>query len=128
MNRLETGILTVLWHHILHRIHGSSQVLQSSSQDLNTAVAIYQSLLEFIRKMRTRFEEFEAKGKELRECENYTEEVRRVRQRSRRYDEPGTAPELSELPQSPADKFRTRTFLVIVDSLDAALQKRLDAY
>ena len=75
--------------------------------------------------MRTRFEEFEAKGKELSECENYTEEARRVRQRSRCYDEPGTAP---ELPQSPADKFRTRTFLVIVDSLDAALQKRLDAY
>ncbi|KAJ8031880.1 hypothetical protein HOLleu_25229 [Holothuria leucospilota] len=48
----------------------------------------------------------------------------------RRYDEPGssgTAPELSELPQSPADKFRTRTFLVTVDT-NAALQKRLDAY
>ena len=48
-----------------------------------------------------------------------------MRQRNRRYDEPGSAPELS---QTPADKFRTRTFLVIVDSIDGELQKRLGAY
>ena len=30
--------------------------------------------------------------------------------------------------QTPADKFRTGTFLVIIDSLDAELQKRLSAY
>ena len=33
-----------------------------------------------------------------------------------------------ELPQTPADKFRTGTFLVIIDSLDAELRKRLGAY
>ena len=125
MNRLETGILAALWYHILHRFHGSSQVLQSADQDLNTAVAIYESLVDFIRKLRTRFDEFEAKGKKLSECENYMEEVRRVRQRNRCYDEPGSAP---ELPQTPADKFRTRTFLVIVDSIVGELQKRLGAY
>ena len=125
MNRLETGILAALWHHILDRFHGNSQVLQSADQDLNTAVAIYESLIEFIRKLRTRFEDFEAKGKNLSECDHYTEEVRRVRQRNRRYDEPGSAP---ELPQSPADKFRTGTFLVIVDRINGELQKRLAAY
>lgn len=36
MNRLETGILAVLWYHILHRFHGSSQILQSAEQDLNS--------------------------------------------------------------------------------------------
>ena len=126
MSSLETGILAALWYHILHRFHGSSQfVLQSADQDLNTAVAIYESLVEFIRKLRTRFGEFEAKGKQLSGCDHYREEVRRVRQRNRRYDEPGSAPELS---QTPADKFRTRTFLVIVDSIDGELQKRLGAY
>ena len=30
--------------------------------------------------------------------------------------------------QTPADKFRTGTFLVIIDSLDAELRKRLSAY
>ena len=42
-----------------------------------------------------------------------------------RYDEPGTAPELT---QSPVDKFRTRTFLVIIDNVDAELKKLLGAY
>ena len=46
MNHLETGILAIVWHHILNRFHASSQVLQSSYQDLNTVVAIYESLKE----------------------------------------------------------------------------------
>ena len=125
MNRLETGILAAVWHHILHRFHENSQVLQSADQDLNSAVAIYESLIEFISKMRERFEEFEAKGKKLCECNHFVEDNKRVRQRNRRYDEPGSAP---ELPQTPADKFRTGTFLVIIDSLDAGLRKRLGAY
>ena len=71
MNRLETGILAVLWYHIL--IHGSSQILQ----------------------------------------------------RNRRYDDPEAA---REQLQTPVNKFRTGTFLVIVDSIASELQKRLGAY
>ena len=46
----------------VYNFHGSSQVLQSADQDLNTAVAIYKSMMEmeFIRKLRKRFEELEA--------------------------------------------------------------------
>ena len=73
-------------------------------------------------KLRTRFEEFEAEGKKLSECDHYCQEVRRVRQRNRLYDEPCSAPEL------PANKFRTDTFLVIIDNVDAELVKRLEAY
>ena len=76
----------------------------------------------FFRKLRTRFEELEAKGKKLSECEHYMEEVsRRVRQPNRCFDEPGSA-------QPPAFKFRTGTFLVIIDSIDGELQKRLVAH
>ena len=59
MNQLETGILATLWHHILHRFHANTQALQSANQDLNSAVAIYESLIDFIGKQRARFEEFE---------------------------------------------------------------------
>ena len=73
------------------------------------------SLMGFNRALRTRFEELEAKEKKLSECEHYMEEVsRHVRQPNRRYDEPGSA-----------YKFRTGTFLVIIDSIDGELQKRL---
>ena len=53
------------------------------------------------------------------------DEVRRIRQRNRRHDEPGSA---SEVQQTPADTFRTGSFLVIIDCLDAELRKRLGAY
>ena len=125
MNRLESGILSVLWHHILHRFHANSQVLQSADQDLNSAVQIYESLIEFIHKLRERFEEFETKGKSLSECEHYVSKARRVRTRNRRYDEPGSEPEVTE---TSASTFRTGTFLVIIDNLGAELRKRLDAY
>ena len=69
MNQLETGILAALWHHILHRFHANSQALQSADQDLNSAVAIYESLMDFIGKQRARFEEFEAEGKKLSQCD-----------------------------------------------------------
>ena len=125
MNQLETGILATLWHHILHHFHANSQALQSADQDLNSAVAIYESLIDFIGKQRERFEEFEAEGKKLSQCDQYVGEEKRVRKRNRRYDEPGSAPELS---QTPTNKFHTDTFLVIIDRIDAELRKRLGAY
>ena len=87
---------------------------------------LYAFLIEFIGKVRTRFEEFELKkGKNLSECDHYNQDVGRVRQRNHRYDEPGTAPELT---QTPVDKFRTGSFLVIIDNVHAELKKRLWAY
>ena len=125
MNQLKTSILATLWHHILHRFHVNSQPLQSGNQDLNSTVAIYESLIDFIGKHRARFEEFEAEGKKLSQCVQYVSEEKRVRKRNHRYDEPGSAPELS---QTPANKFHIDTFLVIINRIDAELPKRLGAY
>ena len=122
MDRLEIRILAALWHQILQHFHRTSQALQSANQDLNSTIALFESLIEFVQSLRTRFEEFEAKGKKLSECDQYAE-GKRVRKRNRRY-KPGSVPELL---QTPADKFHTGTFLVIINSLDAELQ-RLSAY
>ena len=48
-----------------------------------------------------------------------------MRQRNRRCDEPRSAPELK---QTPVDKFRTGTFLVFIDNIDAVIKKQLGAY
>jgi hypothetical protein len=109
----------------LHRFHSSSQALQSTKQDLDSAVAIYKSLLEFIRNVRTRFEEFETKGKALSECDQYKAEMQRVRRRNHHYNDLEAAP---EQPQTPVDMFRIGTFVVIVDSIASELGKRLAAY
>ena len=124
MNQHKTGILATLWHHILHRFHVNSQALQSADQDLNSAVAIYESLVDFIGKQHARFEEFEAEGKKLSQCDQYVGEEKQVCKQNRCYNEPGSAP---ELPQTPVNKFHTDTFLVIIDRIDAELRKRLGA-
>ena len=46
MDRLETGILTLVWHRILKRFNSNSQLLQSADLDINSAAAIYESLEE----------------------------------------------------------------------------------
>ena len=117
MNRLETGILAAVWNRILDRFHNCSLALQSADQDLNTAVGIYESLIVFTGSLRVRFDEFEAQGKLLSDCDDYTHE--RIRQRNRRYDESGS---VSELAQGPADKFRTGTFFSIVDNVTVQLK------
>ena len=117
MNRLETGMLAAVWNRILDRFHNCSLALQSADQDLNTAVGIYESLIVFTGSLRVRFDEFEAQGKLLSECDDYTHE--RIRQRNRRYDESGS---VSELAQGPADKFRTGTFFSIVDNVTVQLK------
>ena len=97
MNRLETGMLAVLWYHILHRFHGSSQILQSAEQDLNSAVEIYllwilSETADQIRRVRK-----PRKGT-YSECDHYKEEVQRVCRRNRRYDDPEAAPEQLQTP------------------------------
>ena len=44
MDRLETDILTLVWHRILKRFNSNRQLLQSADQDINSAAAIYESL------------------------------------------------------------------------------------
>ena len=74
----------------MQRIHRTSEALQLADQDLNSAIALFESLIEFVQSLHTRFEKFE-EGKKRSE---YAEEVKRVRKRNRRYEEPGSAPEL----------------------------------
>ena len=124
-SNMETGILTLVWHRILKRFNSNSQLLQSADQDINSAAAIYESLEEYVKNMRPKFEQLEAEGKLLSGCEHYEDEMKRNRQRNHRYDEPGSA---LEVELTPADKFRTATFLVIIDYLVAELKKRKEAY
>ena len=124
-SNMETGILTLVWHRILKRFNSNSQLLQSADQDINSAAAIYESLEEYGKNMRPKFEQLEAEGKLLSGCEHYEDEMKRNRQRNHRYDEPGSA---LEVELTPADKFRTATFLVIIDNLVVELKKRKEAY
>jgi len=68
----------------------------------------------------------------LTECRNYIEDIQKVGKRNCRYDDDYgsvSAPTVSkELVQTPADKFRTGTFIIVIDRLSSELTKRLNAY
>ena len=71
MGRLETGVLTVLWNQVLQRFQLCSASLQSADQDLNTACAIYQSLIVFVQKLRPTYAAVECTAKQLMNCKEY---------------------------------------------------------
>ena len=68
----------------------------------------------------------------MTECRNYIEDVQRAGKRNCRYDDDYGSVSAStvskELVQTPADKFRTGTFIIVIDRLSSELTKRLNAY
>jgi len=71
---------------------------------------------------RNRFDEFEAKAKEVSSASDYMSIVARARKRTRHFDEvQGTAVVVLE----GRDKFRVQMFFVIVNQLHTALQGRI---
>jgi hypothetical protein len=119
MNRLETGILAAVWHHILHRFHENSQVLQSADQKILTPP---------LRSMNPLLNLSVRCGKDLKNLRQKRRGKREEAHVTISWKTLNVCVTDCELPQTPADKFRTGTFLVIIDSLDAELRKRLGAY
>jgi hypothetical protein len=130
MMKLETGIMIILWDQVLQRFQMTSASLQSSDQDLNTACALYESLRGYIQAMRSTFADIEQKAKDLTECEYYQEQTRRKHKRNREYDDFSGSSTLDPLveSQTPSQQYKSRTFLVLIDSLLSALSKRQKAY
>ncbi|CAB4013453.1 zinc finger MYM-type 1-like [Paramuricea clavata] len=123
MDHLETGILTLVCHHVLKRFNSNSQLLQSADQDINSAAAIYESLEEYVKNMRPKFEQLEAEGKLLSGCEHYEDEMKRNRQRNRSYDEPGSAPE--ELPDNKPTRSANQLCKIYPGDLEPSLSDEL---
>lgn len=130
MMKLETGIMVILWDQVLQRFQMTSASLQSSGQDLNTACALYESLHGYIQAMRSTFSDIEQKAKDLTKCEDYQQQTRRKHKQNRTYDDFSGSSTLDPLveSQTPSQKFKSRTFLAIIDSLLSALSKRQKAY
>jgi len=56
MERLETALMTVVWHTILGRFNATSLSLQKVDIDLISAVKLYNSLVTFLLQLRDRFD------------------------------------------------------------------------
>ena len=58
MDTLETVFMTVFWNALLKRIHESSQLLQSSTIEIGSAIATLKSLQGFLEAQRSLFDEY----------------------------------------------------------------------
>lgn len=95
--------------------------------DINTAVACLQSLRTFIGLKRDCFDEYQRQGIEKTGTSNYVlSHTRRVRRNVRLNPlDYGHAPEAS---LTPAEHFRTVSYLPVIDQLTTSLEHRISAY
>lgn len=121
MEELEFVFMLEFWNRILDEFHKTSKALQDSKISLSTCAKLYSSLLQFLKKNRDSFDEFEARAKERLPDVNYKAENQR--QRRRYLNVPNVDEDLSA-----RDKFRIKAFIVMMDTLEANLQKRALIY
>ena len=128
MKQLETAFLCVLWQEILSRFNETSKSLQAVKVDIKLAIDLLLSLDSFINNLRDRFAEFEERAKEFSDNENYKTTLQRKRKRNTRFDSDVGNAHTEDVALAGADKFRTETFLVIIDRLTTTLKQRSIAY
>lgn len=120
------AFMTVLWGCLLDRLNKASKQLQSVNIDVSVIVDIYDSLIEYTKSLRNPiiFNEYENKAKLLSVVKEYKKSRNRVFRRKSFHDE--TRNQEQELEGS--DKFRVKTYTVILDCLTNELEDRRAAY
>lgn len=126
MGQLENCILLELSETVLERFHKTSMKLQSADLDLNEAVALLESLMNYTTTLRDSFDDFEENGRLRSRSKSYKTDMGRKRTRSVRLtfsDGEAEEPEFT-----PSVRFRVEVYLPILYKLHAELKKRLQAY
>lgn len=129
LNKFETAFLTILWNTILTRVNETSKLLQSTSIELSTAVALLKSLSAFLVIQRENFGDYYQKTLDAMTalgdmtCEREFE-IRRAR-RPRRADDDSLQPAVVLTGE---ERFRIECYYVILDSLVGDLNRRTNAY
>eukprot|EP00731_Ephydatia_muelleri_P011481 Em0006g375a len=124
LSKKETAVMSVFWAVILERINAVSKSLQNETIELKVAINLLKSLSEFLKSQRDLFDEYEEKASRIVDETQYSDELNRVRKRKRHDDDSGA----EEVVLLGKDKFRIETYLPILDSLSAELNRRVQAY
>jgi len=121
-----------LWATLLNRYNIVSMTLESSSLDLNNAVALLESLREYVATLREQFDIFEKNRKALSGCSIYQEDSGRKRVGSiklKRFEDADADVNLTSRQVSHRRFWQLSTAWVSEwVEFNGALKKRLDAY
>lgn len=134
--KLETALLLEFWCNILHKANGVSKSLQNPEIDILTTVALYESLVSYIKNMRNEqsFHELEENCKSLiRSCPDWEKQNadlvyncynKRKTKRNTRYDSGNSAETFFD----DSKNFRVNIFYGTLDIVTTELQSRIDSY
>ena len=111
----------------MSRVNTTSLQLQSVDSDLNTSVALLQSLKSFIESVRDDFSNYEILGKKITACDDYEYNKKRVSKRSMRLDSLDCR-QTENVPFTNSNKFRVECYIPVIDQLMTSLIKRISAY
>ncbi|XP_068233551.1 uncharacterized protein [Palaemon carinicauda] len=128
MNTIEVSFMCELWNDILQRFNQCSKLLQSATIELTTAIGLLKSLAQFISDCREKFDIYEQKASDR--CGNssykYESATRQIPKRKKHVSEGSAADAMESM--TGKHKFKVNTFNVIIDQLNSALKKRIEAY
>uniref|UniRef100_A0ABD2W6P2 HAT C-terminal dimerisation domain-containing protein n=1 Tax=Trichogramma kaykai TaxID=54128 RepID=A0ABD2W6P2_9HYME len=122
--KIENCYMAVLRNTILNRFESTSQYLQKVDVDLLTASRMLDSLVVFVQNLLEKFNEFEAKAKQLGDIEKSDYADTRRRKIKKRLADGSTQSSTLSGP----DKFRIKSFYPIIDRLVSELKHRSEAY
>ena len=110
LDTFETALMCTIWNDLLQNLNIVNKATQEPGIELGTVVRLYDSLLTYLSEIRTQFNSFELKAKELSECD-----YKNTRKCMRKFffDEDSidaTADTVSNMCAS--DRFRTQTFIL----------------
>jgi len=127
MSTLELGLFTAFWNDILERLNATSRTLQGPKLDVNVAVALLKSLQQSVLSKRDSFDDDEKKRSDLSGTSEYVHSCTRARRRNIRLT-PSDNGQAVQVELTPSARFRTESFLAVIDQLDQSLTQRTAAY
>ena len=125
MGKLETAVYVSFWNGILERFNATNHILQDPKMVLSTAVKALKSLETFIETKRDKFDEYEEAGIKLSGTKEYTEVRHRVRNVRLNPLDYGKA---EDTQMTPRERFRTESFITVIDQSIQSLSDRIAAY
>ena len=111
LKKTETVLLCVIWKDIFQNTDRVNKAVQGSGIELRTVVRLYDALLTYLRQMRDRFDEYEAKSFLPADCD-YSEATSGKRTRKRMVDDGQS----EETFLNRRENFIYHIFFVIVES------------
>ena len=69
LDTFETALMCTIWNDLLQNLNIVNKATQEPGIELSTVVRLYDSLLTYLSEIRTQFNSFELKAKELSECD-----------------------------------------------------------